>query len=122
MLHRVDDLADREEKDAQKNNFIPHRYIIPLTEILSSVLGVGDKSKKVIEEYKNLTNKLGSEFKILLHVEQKEIDSASNYSEVGEAIQSMRDGKTKIIPGYDGEFGKIEVEYEKGKGKQKLLL
>ncbi|HLC69583.1 MAG TPA: endonuclease Q family protein [Patescibacteria group bacterium] len=122
VLHRVDDLADREEKDIDSNKFIPHRYIIPLSEILSSVLGVGTKSKKVVSEYNHLIKHFGSEFNILLHVETEEIEKVSNYLEIGEAIKNMREGKTKIIPGYDGEFGQIEVEIEKERGKQKSLL
>ncbi len=122
VLHRVDDLADREEKDIKTTKFIPHRYIIPLSEVLSSVLGVGAKSKRVVAEYNHLIKNLGSEFSILLHVDPSEIDKVSNYLEVGRAIKNMREGKTKIIPGFDGEFGHIEVEINKERGKQKTLL
>jgi len=122
VLHRVDDLADREEKDIEITKFIPHRYIIPLGEILSSVLGVGAKSKRVVAEYSHLIKNLGSEFNILLHINPNDIDKVTNYLEVGQAIKNMREGKTKIIPGFDGEFGYIEVEINKERGKQKSLL
>jgi PHP family Zn ribbon phosphoesterase len=37
VLHRVDDLADRTEESIPNEQFIPHRYIVPLREIIGQV-------------------------------------------------------------------------------------
>ncbi|PIT88655.1 MAG: DNA helicase UvrD [Candidatus Magasanikbacteria bacterium CG10_big_fil_rev_8_21_14_0_10_36_32] len=109
VLHRVDDLADREENKIQKNKFIPHRYIVPLREIIAKVFEVGVKSKKVNIEYQSLIKNLGSEFKILLESDIAEINKFSSDKNIVLAISNMRSGKVTARPGYDGKFGQIDV-------------
>lgn len=109
VLHRVEDLADRSVSDISKDRFIPHRYIVPLREIIAQVLGVKPASKKVIAEYARLTSRVGSEFYILLHAPLESIKKEALISGIPEAIGRMREGKVKVVPGYDGIFGTIEV-------------
>lgn len=121
VLYRVEQLADREEVPAGK---IPYKNIIPLLEIIGEAFGNGVKSKRAQAEYENLIKKIGSEFYILLHASEDEIKKAAD-SRVAEAIIKVRKGDLEIIPGYDGEFGKIRIfkKGEKGaKGMQKELL
>ncbi len=121
VLHRVEDLADRAEKNIPWENFISHKYIVPLREIIGQVLNVGKKSKKVEKEYFNLIKNLGSEFEILLNRSAEEISQASTDKNIGLAIQNMRDGKVKALPGYDGKYGEIDVLFQKTKGQTRLL-
>jgi PHP family Zn ribbon phosphoesterase len=65
VLHRVEDLADRAESEIVKDRFVPHKYIVPLKEIIASVYGVGVQSKKVAREYEGLITQVGTEFFIL---------------------------------------------------------
>ncbi|MDD2758024.1 MAG: endonuclease Q family protein [Patescibacteria group bacterium] len=124
VLHRVDDLADRAEKNIPAEKFIPHRYIIPLKEIIGKVMGVGAKSKKVEAIYSDLIKNLGSEFEILLHADIKKIEKLVDDKDIALAIGNMRTGKVLLKPGYDGQYGQVEVlpEGKHKKGQSRLLL
>lgn len=109
VLHRVEDLADREEQDINWDKFVPHRYVVPLKEIIAKVIGVGVKSKKVEDEYSRLIKNIGSEFNILLRAPAEEIKKYSDYKNLALAIDNTRAGKVKISPGFDGQYGAVEV-------------
>lgn len=109
VLHRVEDLADREEKNIPTGKFIPHVYIVPLKEVIAKVFGVGVASKKVSREYESMIKNLGSEFFILLYAKVEEIEKNVSDKNISKAIANMRVGNVKITPGYDGIFGSVEV-------------
>ena len=106
VLHRVSDLADRKygDKPATARGVW---YIIPLTEVISELLQVGKSSKKIDEMYIKLLEKIGPEFYILKDAPVDEIKKINGM--LGEAIDRMRNGKTKIQAGYDGEYGIIKL-------------
>ncbi len=109
VLHRVEDLADRDELKIESGMFVPHKYIVPLKEIISSVFGVGVASKKVAQEYESMVSKLGSEFSILLRIEIDKIEKQVSDAAIAVAISNMREGKVRTTPGYDGIFGSVKV-------------
>ena len=86
--------------------------MIPLEEIISDIKGVGVATKTVRKEYKSLIRRLKTEFNILLDADIDEIRQASSY-EVAEGIRRVRNGELRIEPGYDGEFGKINIFNDK---------
>lgn len=108
VLHRVDDLADRENGSTSKK-FIPHKYIVPLREIIAQVYGMGVGSKKVDIEYDSMLRRLGSEFFILLHADMRAIEKESSDKNIAIAIANMRAGVVSIHPGYDGVFGSVKL-------------
>jgi len=110
VLHRVDDLADRDEPDSFQK--IPYKSLVPLKTIIAAALDVGEKSRKVSTEYQNLIQKGGNEFNILLNQSYENISKISS-SQISEAIKRVREGKVKLIPGFDGEYGKIEFFLDK---------
>jgi uncharacterized protein (TIGR00375 family) len=124
VLHRVDDLADREVKTIPENRFIPHKYIVPLREIIGQVFEVGVASKRVKAEYDRLITSIGSEFYILLHASIEDILKQVSDPLIAKAIENMRNGKVRVTPGYDGIFGVIEAvgDSKNGKPRQTSLF
>jgi uncharacterized protein (TIGR00375 family) len=107
VMHRVERLADREE--GFKTKGVPGFHsLVPLPEVLAEAIGLGPQSKAVAREYKGLLQKLGNEFNILLDEPLDVIERASS-PVIREAIARVRSGKVRIIPGFDGEYGKIKI-------------
>ncbi|TAN40837.1 MAG: DNA helicase UvrD [Nitrospirae bacterium] len=107
VMHRVRALADREAGSGQTVS-PPYYPVIPLTEIISEILGVGPASKAVSAAYFGLLQKLGSELPILLDLPLGEVEAASSPI-FAKALGKMRSGDISITPGYDGEFGKVKI-------------
>ncbi|TAN33625.1 DNA helicase UvrD [Patescibacteria group bacterium] len=124
VLHRVDDLADREEENIPAEKFIPHKYVVPLREIIAAVFGVGTAGKKVALEYENLIKNIGSEFHILLDADLEEIKKYASDKNIALAIANARVGRVKVKPGYDGVFGTVNAlgDREKMGGGQSRLF
>ncbi len=115
VMNRVEKLADRKEIESETKGYyqsydsrIPYYNLIQLDEIIAESYGVGVASKKVKEEYENLIKKFGSELKILLEVGDEEIKNAVG-SQISQAVKAVHEAKLKIRPGYDGEYGKVEI-------------
>jgi len=123
VLYRVEELADRPEglKPPKTHPYYNH---IPLAEILSEILNVGPKSKKVQRNYIAALESLGPELEILHNLSVNNIEKA-RIPLLGEAINRMRKQKIIIFPGFDGEYGKIRVfkqdEKEKLLGQKQLF-
>ncbi len=116
VLNRVEELADRPE-GFKPENAIPFKSLIPLGEIIADALGVMTSTKRVEKEYKNLVDKFGSEFNILLDASRSELEKA-DLPEIAEGIIRVREGKANIEPGYDGVYGKIRIFSKKEEKKQ----
>ena len=123
VLHRVAKLADRQGGFRPKGA-PSYRSIIPLEEIIAETRKVGVNSKAVSKVYTQLLEDHGNEFRILLEVPVEDIEG-SGFPQVAEAISRMRANKIYIAPGYDGEFGKInifgEVKRKEVKGRELLF-
>ena len=107
VLYRVEELADRNE-DKKPDNRPPYYSIVQLPDILSEILLVGPNSKKVQNSYQTTLNQLGSEFNILHVLAPEEIDRAG-VPLLGEAIRRMRNREIHVLPGYDGEYGRVKL-------------
>ncbi|MCX6759037.1 MAG: endonuclease Q family protein [Candidatus Nealsonbacteria bacterium] len=124
VLNRVEELADRKEGFIPERA-IPFKSLVPLEEIIADALGCSTGTKGVEKEYKNLIEKLGSEFNILLEVPPENLQTVT-LPEISEAIIRVRKGKVVKEPGYDGVYGKIKIfssgERKKDSFKQKTLF
>ena len=107
VLYRVEELADREE-GTRPHTAHDYHSIIPLTDILSDILMVGPKSKKVATHFDQAVSQLGPEFDILHKLTIDDLNRSS-IPLLGEAVHRMRTGKIHLSPGYDGEFGKVKI-------------
>jgi uncharacterized protein (TIGR00375 family) len=120
VMHRVEVLSDREEGYADES-FIPYKSLIPLREIIAEIKQMGVNSKSVNDEYKKLIGRFGSEFNILLKLKEDELHS-SLPQRIAEGIVRTRKKEINICPGYDGEYGKIEIFSKEDKKESQLTL
>lgn len=127
VLHRVGELADREEgfkpKDAKQ-----FHSLIPLSEIISTLINSPLASRKTWKVYNDLINKFENEFNVLLKAEKEALQKVVD-EKIADAIIKNREGKITIQPGFDGNYGKplfsdkdkVEVKTDKPKFEQKGL-
>lgn len=107
VLHRVMELADRSMPHYPEKNPGFHR-LLPLTEVMGEIMGVGPTSKRVMRQYQRLISLFNSELNLFLHTPLEEI--GERYSPIlSEAINRIRAGKVIRTSGYDGQFGVIRV-------------
>ncbi|MBI2578627.1 MAG: DNA helicase UvrD [Candidatus Aenigmarchaeota archaeon] len=120
VLHRVEELADREEGFVPENA-VPFKKFIPLNELIAVTLSTETFSKKVWEVYNKLINRFGNEFNILLNVEENDLSKIVD-EKIADAIIKNRNGNIKVIPGYDGVYGKpvIGETFQKNNFSKKL--
>ena len=120
VMGRVAELADRPvdesascPEDWAGTNRRPYRSLIPLKELVAELLGSGEGSKKVAAAYNSLVERSGSEFDILLDRGGKELQALGGGAVSGEllaaAVGRMREGRVSIVPGYDGEYGRVRA-------------
>jgi uncharacterized protein (TIGR00375 family) len=123
VMNRINKLADKPEGFVP-DKAVPFRSIVPLKEIIGEALDVGSSSKKVDIEYQKLIKSFKSEFNILLNVSFEELKEVTLIN-IAEGIKRVREGKVSILPGFDGEYGKVKIfsEVEKREAiKQKTLF
>ncbi|NCD00721.1 DNA helicase UvrD [bacterium] len=118
VSYRIDKLADR-ELGFKPKNAQGYKKIVELDKIIADSLGVkGRQSKKVQELYKEMIRVLGPELKILLDINVKKIKD--NFGElIALGISRVRKGELDIVPGFDGEYGKINIFKDNEVNKQK---
>lgn len=107
VLSRVAALADR-PAGHKSSRALPFKHLIPLQEIIAAALGTGVATKAVQGLYGRLTDTLAPEFEVLLNTKISDIEKVAG-TLIAEGINRVRQGRVNIEPGYDGEFGKINV-------------
>lgn len=120
VMNRVYELADRNYGETPES-FIPFRKMVPLDQIIGSIFNKDVDSPFVRNKYIEIIEKLGNEFYILLEMPENELRERID-EEIAEGICRVRDGKINIKPGYDGEFGKVEIPCETFKSKDEQTL
>ncbi len=107
VMNRVYQLSDR-SFGSKPDRFIPFKKMVPLDQIIGSIMKKPVETATVRKKYIEVLNKLGTEFSILLEIPENDMRGKIDDSII-EAIHMVREGGVNIEPGYDGEFGKVEI-------------
>jgi len=105
VLNRIEELADR-PPGYKRKNAVDFKTVMPLSEILSQILGKAMSTKTVWLEYNKLVSKFDSEFDVIIDANKEDLVKYTN-KKIADAIIGVREGKIKIKPGYDGIYGKL---------------
>ncbi|MAG11174.1 DNA helicase UvrD [Candidatus Pacearchaeota archaeon] len=110
---RVNSLANKQSDHKIKKSFYK---LLPLHELIVLLNRGGNmQTKKVWDIYDGLIREFGNEFNISLNVSKKELIRANVSEKLVDLILKNREGKIKVKPGYDGEYGVAQLEEEQKK-------
>jgi uncharacterized protein (TIGR00375 family) len=106
--HRVEELADRpaDFKPDGKPGFM---RLLPLSEIIAAVLGASSPSTQAVWKiYNLLVGKFGDEYAVLIEATKDAMAEVADTA-VADAVVKVRAGAVRVVPGYDGVYGKLEL-------------
>lgn len=108
VLHRVEALADRPE-GFQPPGAFPFVKMVELDKIIAEAHGIKSRqSKQVQKVFAEIMAAGGTELNILLKLDKNELARIAS-PEVVEGILRVRDGRVKISPGFDGQYGTVTI-------------
>lgn len=125
---RIDELADR-PSGFKPQNAISYMHLLPLSEIIATVLEASTPSmQSVWDAYNRLVAKFGDEYSVLIDAPLEEISKVVD-PKIAEGVVRVREGRIRVIPGYDGVYGQLVLfetekkakEWEAGKVPQRSL-
>ncbi len=109
VLHRVEELADREE-GYKPDNAVDFVKLVPLAELIALHYNTTVNTRKVLSKYFEMVKAFGNEFNILLYVSKEELEKVVNDAKLVELILRNREQSIRVLPGYDGVYGKVVLE------------
>lgn len=108
---RVEELADR-QTGFKPENSIGYVHLLPLSEIITTVLNVDSPySPKVWDKYNVLIQRFGNEYAVLLDATREDLCKVTD-EKTADAVIRIREDKAKVVPGYDGLYGKLDLDLE----------
>ncbi len=122
VVNRVLELADMQS--GNRPGFAPFWRMLPLVEVVAQAMDVRPQAKKVVAVYHELLSKLGPELEILCSIDLDTISEKASPL-IAEALRRVRSGDVSIQPGFDGEYGTVQLfgagEREKFMGQESFL-
>jgi uncharacterized protein (TIGR00375 family) len=103
---RIEELADR-PASFRPNNVLGFMRLLPLSEIIATVLKVDSPSTQAVWKiYNLLIDKFGDEYTVLIDASKDALNEIVE-AQVADAILRVRAGSISVVPGYDGVYGKL---------------
>jgi uncharacterized protein (TIGR00375 family) len=106
---RVEELADRPSgfRPLNKPGFM---RLLPLSEIIAAVIGTDSPSTQTVWKiYNRLIEKFGNEYTVLIEASEEALNEVAE-PRITNSILSVRSGSAKVIPGYDGVYGRLALD------------
>ena len=103
---RVEELADRSEgfKPSNRPGFM---HLLPLSEIIATVIGVDSPSTQAVWKiYNLLIERFGNEYSVLIDASKQNLCEIVE-PRIAETILKVRTGSVNVVPGYDGVYGRL---------------
>jgi uncharacterized protein (TIGR00375 family) len=103
---RVEELADR-PADFKPENTPGFMRLLPLSEIIATVLGSASPSTQAVWKiYNLLVGKFGDEYTVLIDASKDALAEVVDVA-IADAVLRVRTGSVRVVPGYDGVYGKL---------------
>jgi uncharacterized protein (TIGR00375 family) len=105
---RIEELADR-PANFKPNNTPGFMRLLPLSEIIATVLGAGSPSTQAVWKiYNLLVGKFGDEYTVLIDASKSALAEVVDAA-IADAVLRVRTGSIHVVPGYDGVYGKLDL-------------
>jgi uncharacterized protein (TIGR00375 family) len=105
---RVEELADR-PADFKPDNTPGFMRLLPLSEIIASVLGAASPSTQAVWKiYNLLVGRFGNEYTVLIDTSREALVEVVDAS-IADVVLGVRAGSVRVIPGYDGVYGRLDL-------------
>jgi uncharacterized protein (TIGR00375 family) len=105
---RVEELADR-PASFKPDNVPGFMRLLPLSEIIATVLGVSSPSTQAVwKVYNLLVGKFGDEYTVLIDAPKDALAEVAE-APVADAVLRVRTRAIRVVPGYDGVYGKLDL-------------
>ncbi|MCY4581385.1 MAG: endonuclease Q family protein [Chloroflexi bacterium] len=86
----------------------PFRRLVPLAEVVAEALGFGVASKAVGRVCLDLAARVGPELHVLTEAAASRVEAAAG-DRVAEGVMRARLGQVRVRPGFDGEYGSVQL-------------
>lgn len=103
--NRVEEISEHPKGYKPQNARIFYK-LLPLHEVIALAINSTPENKKTWAIYNLLIEHFGDEFNILLNVSKEQFLGKNTDEKLAELILMNREGKIKVKPGFDGEYGK----------------
>lgn len=105
---RVEELADR-PAGFKPQDAIGYIHLLPLSEIIATVLGRGSPSTQTVwSVYNRLVERFGDEYSVLVDASKEALSGVVD-EKIAEATVRVREGRFTVVPGYDGVYGRLMI-------------
>lgn len=122
VLNRVEELADRAVGFKPKAA-VGFQKLVELDKIIAEVLNIKNRNSVAVQkQYQRLVSTFGAELGILLNLDLDKVGAEIDFR-IAEGIKRVRAGELIVKPGFDGQYGEINIFTGENKpGHQKSLL